>query len=275
MRFNLRELAVLTRLVPAVLLDLVYPRDCCGCGATLPVGDESDFCPTCCTSIRILREPVCHVCGGPALTSSGAPCGGCARRPPWFRRARSWAYYSTDSEEKNPVARALWALKYHGRVDIGRRLGRALARRCPFDPGEHDCIIPVPLHPARLRRRGFNQAWILAVPVASRLRVPIAGTLLRRLRPTLSQVTLPERDRRRNVRGAFTAVARTPLNGLRVLLVDDVFTTGATLAECARALRAANAETVDALTLARVAPPRRPISRPLRAWSRTPFAGAS
>ncbi len=153
------------------------------------------------------------------------------------------------------MARALWAFKYHGRTDIGWRLGTMLGMRCPFAPGEHDVVVPVPLHPARLRRRGFNQAWVLATPVARRLQVPIVGSRLRRVRPTASQVALPERDRRRNVRGAFVVVARRPVAGLRVLLVDDVFTTGATVAECARALSAAGAAAVDALTLARAMAP--------------------
>jgi len=153
------------------------------------------------------------------------------------------------------VARALWALKYHGRLDIAWRLGGVLGRQCPFDPGEHDVVVPVPLHPARLRRRGFNQAWVLATPVARRLGAPIAGTVLRRIRPTTSQVALPERDRRRNVRGAFAVVSRRPLDGVRILLVDDVFTTGATVAECVRALRSASAGAVDALTVARAVAP--------------------
>jgi ComF family protein len=140
-------------------------------------------------------------------------------------------------------------------MDIGWRLGGVLGRVCPFAAGEHDIVVPVPLHAARLRRRGFNQAWMLAMPVARRLRVPIAGTILRRIRPTTSQVALPERARRQNVRDAFAAVPRRPLDGLRVLLVDDVFTTGATVAECARVLCAARAGAVDVLTLARAVAP--------------------
>jgi ComF family protein len=251
-RFNLRELTALARRAPAALLDLVYPRPCCGCAAVLPIGAaDAVFCAECTARVRVLRQPLCPLCGGPAAVASPDPCGRCTRRPPSFRRARSWAYYSTDSEEKNPVARALWAFKYRGRTDIGWRLGALLSLGCPFDPGEHDVVMPVPLHPARLRRRGFNQAWMLAAPVARRLGTPITGALLRRVRSTASQVALAERDRRRNVRGAFAVSARRAVAGLRVLLVDDVFTTGATVAECARALHGANAAAVDALTVAR------------------------
>jgi ComF family protein len=141
-------------------------------------------------------------------------------------------------------------------MDVGWRLGAMLARGCPFEAGEHDLVAPVPLYPARLRARGFNQAWMLAAPVARRLGTPIVGSLLRRTRPTDPQVALPERDRRRNVHGAFAVVHRRPVDGLRILLVDDVFTTGATVGECARVLRAAHAAAVDVLTVARAMAPR-------------------
>jgi len=150
------------------------------------------------------------------------------------------------------VARALWAVKYHGRAEVGARLGHLLAEDCPFQAGEQDLLLPVPLHRDRLRQRGFNQASVLAWPLARRFGLPMPQGLLRRARPTVPQVALPERERRQNVRGVFVVADKRALQGRRVLLVDDVLTTGATATECSRVLRAAGAETVDVLTLARV-----------------------
>jgi ComF family protein len=149
------------------------------------------------------------------------------------------------------LARALWALKYRGRLDVGRRLARVLADHVPFEATEHDLVLPVPLHKARLRERGFNHACILAAAVARRFRKPLGLRALRRIRPTQSQVSLPEASRTSNVRGAFAVTDPAAIEGRRVVLVDDVYTTGATVAECAVVLRRAGAAAVDVLTLAR------------------------
>jgi ComF family protein len=156
--------------------------------------------------------------------------------------------------ERNPLARALWAFKYDGRLDVGARLGRLLADQVPFGPRDVDLVLPVPLEPQRLRRRGFNQACVLADPVARRLRVPLLHDLLRRHGARAPQAGLPEAARWRNVEGVFTASGHD-VAGARALLVDDVLTTGATVIECVRELRRAGAAAVDVLTLARAVRP--------------------
>lgn len=146
-----------------------------------------------------------------------------------------------------PLVEAIRRFKYGRRTELAGPLGTLLAARAAELAGEVDAIVPVPLHPARLRRRGFNQAALLARPVARALAVPLVTNELRRVRDTPSQAGLDGAGRLQNVRDAFVAL-RAP--GSRVLLVDDVRTTGATLAECAEALSVAGVERVLTLVLA-------------------------
>jgi ComF family protein len=130
-------------------------------------------------------------------------------------------------------------------------LAGILAANVTFATGEYDLVIPVPLDSPRLRWRGFNHACLLAAPVATRLGASLALRPLRRIRVTRPQASLPEAARRSNVRGAFAVTRPLEVTGRRVLLVDDVYTTGATVGECAAALRGAGTACVDVLTLAR------------------------
>jgi ComF family protein len=152
---------------------------------------------------------------------------------------------------------AIHALKFGGRpvlaTPLGRLLAEAGARALPAPPADWaDGLVPVPLHPARLAERGFNQAELLAAPCAARWRVPVLSRALVRRRPTLPQTDLDPAARRANVRDAFRVPRPAAVEGRRVLLVDDVLTTGATVGAAARALRAAGAAAVGVLTLARV-----------------------
>jgi ComF family protein len=151
------------------------------------------------------------------------------------------------------LATALHRYKYGRDVTLAPILARLLTRGCPHRP-EYDLLIPVPLHVSRLRWRGFNQSLLLTKELARSWEMPLDPFVLRRCRSTPPQVGLDERARRRNVRGAFTVVDRTSIKGRSVLLVDDVFTTGATVNECAATLRRAGARCVDVLVLARVLP---------------------
>ncbi len=233
----------------ALLLDLLYPRDCCGCGDLLPPGDDAAFCHSCAPRVRRAEAAGCPVCGTPEIGTE-RPCPRCTRHPPAFRQARAWAYYSTAAPERNPVGRAIRALKYERRLDLGPRLGRQLAAARRYRTGEHDILIPVPLHVQRLRWRGFNHACVLALPTARDLGIPLAPHLLRRMHHTEPQVSLTEAERHLNVRGAFFVPDHGRVAGTRVLLLDDVYTTGATADACAAALLAAGARSVDVLTLA-------------------------
>ncbi len=144
------------------------------------------------------------------------------------------------------------ALKYDGRRSVARRLGALMRERGADVLDGADAVVPVPLHRRRLRARGFNQA----AELGRHLGLPLRHAL-RRVRATPSQTDLPAGERHANVRGAFALARRIDVRGARLVLVDDVSTTGATLDACARVLREAGAEDVRALTAARVAPPRR------------------
>ncbi|HEY6085004.1 MAG TPA: ComF family protein, partial [Nitrospira sp.] len=149
-----------------------------------------------------------------------------------------------------PLQQAICLLKYRGKICLANPLARLMATVLPADL-QTDVIIPVPLHPARLRTREFNQSLLLADHLGRHMRKPVSSTSLARIRPTDPQTTLPRRDRLRNLRKAFAVSESRSIAGRRILLVDDVFTTGTTLNECADALLEAGAESVCAMTLAR------------------------
>lgn len=144
---------------------------------------------------------------------------------------------------------ALHAFKYRRRIALADPLGQVLAAVVRGDPvlSAADALVPVPLHPSRERERGFNQAEELAKVLARQTGIPLLRALVR-VRPTVPQVDLSEAERRSNVRGAFSV--RAPVRGLRAVLVDDVRTTGSTLAECARTLRKGGGKVVGAVTVA-------------------------
>jgi ComF family protein len=175
---------------------------------------------------------------------SGRCCPGCSRDPPAFQAARSLVAY------EGPVRAAICALKYRRHRLVADSLGRLLAELAPLEVTRGaSAVVPVPLHPSRQAERGFNQAELLARPVADSLGIPCLPALLCRIHQESPQAELDAAARRESVHAAFAPGALTPHG--TVLLVDDVFSTGSTAAACARALKAAGAEQVLVLTLAR------------------------
>ena len=230
----------------ACLLDLVFPPGCPACGE---LGSwEAEFCPSCQAGIQELPPFQCRLCG--VGLESGPPlCPACRQRRPHFDRARAVALY------QGPLADTVRAFKYHRRWAAGRPLARFLAGRVGPEALEGlDLAAPVPLHRWRMLKRGFNQSQVLARELAQRHGLLLAPDLLARVRHTRPQVGLDGRSRRANVAGAFAVKPQrlSLVDGARVLLVDDVFTTGATVDECARMLKQAGARRVEVLTLARV-----------------------
>lgn len=238
------------------VIDVILPRHCYHCGVPLASTHAEGFCARCWSTIRFIKAPYCPCCGEPfrsplALTYSPEfRCGACRANPPPFDRARAIGRY------EGPLREAIHLLKYRGKIRLQQPLLQlALAHfDTHFPGGAYEAIIPVPLHRARLMRREFNQAALLARGLARHLDIPVLEHLLVRVRSTRPQVELSGRERRQNVRQAFAVTRPAALEHQRVLVVDDVFTTGATLGEVARTLKGAGVARVDVFTLARVLP---------------------
>jgi ComF family protein len=217
----------------------VLPDSCASCDDVLSESEVA-FCATC--SLSLLETPSvrCSRCSEPGRFEDNR-CGRCASSPVDFDWA--WAPY----EHAGVMARAIHRFKYEDRPDLARPLGRLLARQLPTLDG---VLVPVPLHVDRFRQRGYDQATLLGAALARRLSRPLDLKAVHRVKATLRQVGLSESERDANVRAAFAAQADT-VAGQPVVLVDDVFTTGATARELARTLRQAGATSVSIVTLAR------------------------
>jgi ComF family protein len=237
------------------VVDWLYPPRCRACAARIAGRGGEYFCFGCWTKIQQVGHPLCNLCGRPFPDAGGDDhiCGVCITRPPQFVAARAWACYPRGEREEHPLRQAVQKFKYGRKVSLGKPLGRVMARGCrDFLAGcEVDVIIPVPLHPKRLRWRGFNQSVLLAQQVSRTYAVPMDPFLLRRVKETPPQTQLNEDERRRNVRGAFALAPGRAVAKENVLLVDDVYTSGATVNECSRTLRKNGAHQVFVLTLAR------------------------
>lgn len=218
-------------------LDLLFPPRCVACGR-----GGSFLCGACLARATPVPEPQCDLCGQPI--AGGPLCVRCAESPVAGGGLRSAFVYA------GPVQTAVRALKYHNMRVVAPALGAAMARRLATWNIVPDRIVPVPLHPRRLRERGYNQAELLACALGMEAGIPVRPAALERLRDTSAQARASSAiERRRNVTGAFAA--RDAVRGGRALLVDDVCTTGATLSACAEALLTAGAAQVWGLTVAR------------------------
>lgn len=230
------------------LADVLFPAQCAACGAVLIDGVDP-FCVGCLSAIRLITPPLCPSCGVPFPITEGEDhlCEECILSPPPFSAARALGVY------EEPLLDAIHLFKYQGKVAVGRALGRRMARASyeSLEIADFSLIIPVPLHPKRLRERGFNQSLILARQVSKRFAIPLDFLTLRRTVHTEAQVTLSGKQRRANVRGAFAVADPVRIQGAKVVLIDDVYTTGSTVAECARVLLKSGAKEVAVLTLAR------------------------
>jgi ComF family protein len=230
------------------LVALVYPPTCIACGAA--TGEPHTLCGRCWSGMRFIERPFCERLGTPFAVDLGIPLVSPAAMadPPVFERARAVARY--DDTARLIVHR----LKYSDRLDLARALGRMMARAGAELAAECDVIVPVPLHRSRLWWRRFNQAMELARVVGTTHQKPWDAALLARVKRTRPQVGLSRNQRGDNLQGAFKVPAegRARLKGKRVLLVDDVLTTGATANAASRALLRGGASAVDVLAFARV-----------------------
>jgi ComF family protein len=249
---RLKHAAIVARTVMRTALDLALPPLCAACRQ--PV-EGKGLCPACWSKLSFITRPYCERLGipfvydpGPGILSMEA-----IAAPPAYNRARAAVRF-------DEISRALvHALKYGDRLDLAPMLGRWTANAGRELLADADALVPVPLHWRRLWARRFNQSAMLAATIAKESGVPIATGVLKRVRATAQQVGLSQKERATNIQGAFRVPAegKAAVAGRRLVLIDDVLTSGATVEGCARALLRAGAANVDVLIFARVADPGR------------------
>src|SRR5277367_1304886 len=245
--------------VADALFATLFPADCRLCGNPLRNISRLPVCNECLAAMRPVAGARCSVCGerldGPYRLSSengDALCGLCRRLEPPFAKAAAYGSYEGGLRE------LIHLLKYDqvrpAANVLGRMLAEAVSDLQPLFSDRPVLFVPVPLHARKFRQRSFNQAELIArsaLKFLSGMRLQLSPAVLERKRETRSQIGLSRHQRRENMRGAFAAAGRTEINGREVLLVDDVFTTGTTVSECARVLRRAGASRVWVATVAR------------------------
>lgn len=225
---------------------LIFPLECESCGSALPARPPVGICRKCYSEIRILGAPHCPGCGR-TLTGGSAKCGSCLGQNFHFDRAFACTRYDGKIKE------LLHAYKFGGRKYLKNLFAKIIFQFM----GDHlsadrfDAVAAVPLSPARKRERGFNQSELISKEVAKKTGAAHVSRALIRIKSAAPQSLLSKNERRANVRGCFLAKERGPFQAKRVLLVDDILTTGNTASECARTLKKAGAASVTVLACAR------------------------
>ena len=231
-----------------LLVNFFFPPRCALCGQILE-DQRSDLpCPSCRERISPIFRPLCPGCGVPFQAPGDDHfCSACLTENRFFSMARAIGIY------EGWIAETLSRFKYHGASHLAVPLGNLMAE-CE-DPdlfwSVMDTLIPVPLHPHRLRERGFNQSLLLARQISRRHSIPVDFLTLERIRMTVPQVDLSGAERKKNLQGAFRVRKKENIRQKHILLVDDVFTTGTTVGECSKVLLQAGAKQVDVITCAR------------------------
>lgn len=218
-------------------LDLLFPPNCAGCGKP-----GARWCDDCQKALVLIPSPICDVCGTPQKKDGICPACLIARPP--FYSLRSWAVFD------KPIREALHRLKYRRDIGLGDALSNHLVPFMKTLNWDVDMVVPVPLSNQRYKERGYNQIALVAHPFSLQMRLVYSSKVLARKKHTISQVGLSATERKKNVEGAFWADAKLT-TGKSILLMDDVATTGSTIAAAASALTEAGASRVYALTLAR------------------------
>lgn len=224
------------------ILSILFPENCRLCGSI--TSEKIYLCPSCTSRITFISEPHCTVCGSPFQGHTHShSCARCLKKAPEFNWHRSSTVYS------DQVARLVHGLKYGAKLDVLNLFGDWLMMHHEIVQGS-DFLIPVPLSPDRLRKRTYNQSLEIARNLSRRTGVPVLVQGLQKNKITSTQTTLKRSERLANLKGAFTWAGNQNLEGKKVILIDDICTTGSTLSECARTLQLQNPREVGALTIA-------------------------
>ncbi|WP_213974799.1 ComF family protein [Tepidanaerobacter acetatoxydans] len=226
-------------------LDILFPPKpyCLLCGNKL-ANTESIICENCKSKIEPLTEPLCGKCGKPLKTGL-LFCNDCQNEHHAFAQARSYGRY------EGALKQLIYEFKYNGRQELAEILGQmmfSLLKELSWP--DFDYLVPLPLHAARQRERGFNQAYLLTKVLARKSKIPVFNGL-KRVKPTEHQTFLDKSFRRKNLEGAFKVVKNSKIHDKIVLLIDDVYTTGATTGECSKSLLEAGVKAVYVMTCAR------------------------
>jgi len=233
--------------MPERIFQFLLPSQC-PCCENLLEERQKGMCPECLLEIYWIESPVCSICGVPFVSKEveSHVCGACVTNKKYFTMARALGFYAGSLRE------AIHRWKYEGKANLSFFFGQWMAEGLfrYWDPSLFDFLIPVPLYPQRLRERGFNQALLLVKELSRRTGIPYRKRTLRKKRPTLPQVNLSGAERERGVKGSFHVIGGEEIEGRSVLLIDDVYTTGATVNECSKMLLAEGTKRVDVLTLA-------------------------
>ncbi|MEY8337771.1 ComF family protein [Lachnospiraceae bacterium 62-35] len=225
------------------LTRILFPRRCPVCGNIVPFG-KGLICRSCFSELSFIKSPCCKKCGKEVMNERIEYCYDCSRHVRHFQRGMALLNYN------EAAARSMAGIKYHNKREYldfygeaaVRRYGKAITR---IDP---DVLIPVPIHPSRLRSRGFNQAEIFARIIGKRLGIPVRTDILKRNRKTDPQKELTPKERLQNLEQAFSAEGM-PNHIHRVLLADDIYTTGSTIEACTRALKQQGVDEIYFLTI--------------------------
>jgi ComF family protein len=235
------------------LASVLFPGPCRICGRTLANASRIPICETCLAAFERIAEPMCLCCGRPFASAVAEQaiqprCRLCRVNFYAFDVARSFAVYD------DTLSEAILLMKYDEVTRLGGWFAERLAEIVAREGAgwRADLVVPVPLHPERRRERGYNQAELIAQPLAKRLNLRLDSRLLVRTKPRPPQLVLSRSEHWKSVRGAYATCEDRKVDNLRILLVDDVLTTGATLDACSRALKKAGAAAVLGLTVARV-----------------------
>lgn len=218
-------------------VDFIYPPECAGCNSSGEI-----WCKDCQESVHTITEPICPLCGYPSIKTE--ICSNCQETPPPYTALRSWAEY------EGPLREALHNLKYKNDLELGNVFSSALVTIIRALNWNFDFIIPMPISPNHYKVRGYNQSMVIARPIALALGISIANNLVERNKETRSQVNLNREERFKNLQSAFSANSAKLLNK-KVLLVDDICTTGATISSCSKTLKDAGCSEIYCLTVAR------------------------
>lgn len=231
----------------STLFQFILPPQCPCCEKFLE-GGQQGICSKCLSEIHWIEPPFCPICGIPFISKEveNHPCGACMTHRNYFTMARALGTYEGSLQE------AIHHWKYEGKTNLTPFFAEWMAEGVEryWEPDFFDLLIPVPLYPQRLRERGFNQALLLVKELSWRTGIPYRKTILQKKKPTVPQVNLSGVEREKGLRGAFHVIEKEELVGKSILLVDDVYTTGATVNECSKVLSRGGAKRVDVLTLA-------------------------